>query len=159
MSVFSMAVIDGIGSYEYLLNKDVNFIRASYPNPTETGLPRYYALFGPTVAGSTITDELSFILGPTPDASYNIELHYYAYPESITVASDERTWLGDNYSPVLLYGAMLEAYVFLKGETDMMAVYKGRYDEALGQLNRLGTGLERGDAYRDGQARIPKVMP
>jgi hypothetical protein len=159
MSVFSMAVIDGDGNYEYLLNKDVNFIRESYPNPTETGLPRYYALFGPTVVSSTITDELSFILGPTPNAIYNIELHYYAYPESITVAADGRTWLGDNYSPVLLYGAMLEAYVFLKGETDMMAVYKGRYDEALGQLNRLGTGLERGDAYRDGQARIPKVMP
>jgi hypothetical protein len=159
MSVFSMAVIDGAGSYEYLLNKDVNFIRESYPNPTETGLPRYYALFGPTVVSNTITDELSFILGPTPNAIYNIELHYYAYPESITVAADGRTWLGDNYSPVLLYGAMLEAYVFLKGETDMMAVYKGRYDEALGQLNRLGTGLERGDAYRDGQARIPKVMP
>ena len=159
MSVFSMAVIDGAGSYEYLLNKDVNFIRESYPNPTETGLPRYYALFGPTVASSVITDELSFILGPTPNAVYNVELHYYAYPESITVAADGRTWLGDNYSPVLLYGTMLEAYVFLKGEVDMMATYKGKYDEALGQLNRLGTGLERGDAYRDGQARIPKVMP
>jgi hypothetical protein len=158
MSVFSMAVIDGAGSYEYLLNKDVNFIRESYPNPTETGLPRYYALFGPTVASSVITDELSFILGPTPDAVYNIELHYYAYPESITVAADGRTWLGDNYSPVLLYGAMLEAYVFLKGEADMMATYKGKYDEALAQLNRLGTGLERGDAYRDGQAKI-KVNP
>jgi hypothetical protein len=158
MSVFSMAVIDGDGSYEYLLNKDVNFIRESYPNPTETGLPRYYALFGPTVVSNTITDELSFILGPTPNAVYNVELHYYAYPESITVAADGRTWLGDNYSPVLLYGTMLEAYVFLKGEVDMMATYKGKYDEALGQLNRLGTGLERGDAYRDGQAKI-KVSP
>jgi hypothetical protein len=101
---------------------------------------------------------LSFILGPTPDAIYNIELHYYAYPESITVAADGRTWLGDNYSPVLLYGTMLEAYIFLKGEVDMMATYKAKYDEALGQLNRLGTGLERGDAYRDGQAKI-KVNP
>ncbi len=158
MSVFSMAVIDGDGNYEYLLNKDVNYIRAAYPNPAFTGLPQYYALFGPTVATGVITDELSFILGPTPDAVYNVELHYYAYPESITVAADGRTWLGDNYSPVLLYGAMLEAYVFLKGEQDMMAVYKGKYDEALGQLNRLGTGLERGDAYRDGQAKI-KVNP
>jgi hypothetical protein len=156
MSVFSMAVTDG--GYDYLLNKDVNFIRAAYPNPADTGRPEYYALFGPTVVSGTITDELSFILGPTPDAIYNIELHYYAYPESITVAADGRTWLGDNYSPVLLYGAMVEAYVFLKGETDMMAVYKGKYDEAMSQLNRLGTGLERGDAYRDGQAKI-KVNP
>lgn len=158
MSVFSMAVIDDDGNYEYLLNKDVNYIRAAYPNPASTGLPQYYALFGPTVVANVITDELSFILGPTPDDLYNVELHYYAYPESITVAADGRTWLGDNYSPVLLYGTMLEAYVFLKGETDMMAVYKGKYDEALSQLNRLGTGLERGDAYRDGQAKI-KVNP
>jgi len=158
LSVFSMAVIDGTGAYEYLLNKDVNFIRAAYPNPTESGIPRYYALFGPTVVSNTITDELSFILGPTPDAAYDVELHYYYYPESITVAADGRTWLGDNYSPVLLYGTMLEAYIFLKGEVDMMATYKGKYDEAVGQLNRLGTGLERGDAYRDGQARI-KVNP
>lgn len=158
MSVFSMAVIDGDGNYEYLLNKDVNFIRAAYPNPTSTGLPQYYALFGPTVASGTITDELSFILGPTPDALYNVELHYYAYPESITVAADGRTWLSDNYSPALLYGTMLEAYVFLKGEQDVMAAYKAKYDEAMMQLNRLGTGLERGDAYRDGQAKI-KVNP
>ena len=158
LSVFSMAVIDGSGNYEYLLNKDVNFIRAAYPNPNDTGIPKYYALFGPTVAAGVISDELSFILGPTPDTLYNVELHYFYYPESITTAADGRTWLGDNYSPVLLYGAMLEAYIFLKGETDMMAVYKGKYDEALGQLNRLGTGLERGDAYRDGQAKI-KVNP
>ena len=159
LSVFSMAVIDGTGAYEYLLNKDVNFIRAAYPVPTDTGIPRYYALFGPTVISNIVTDELSFILGPTPDASYDIELHYYYYPESITVAADGRTWLGDNYSPVLLYGAMLEAYIFLKGEVDMMATYKGKYDEAMAQLNRLGSGLERGDAYRDGQYRIAKVGP
>jgi hypothetical protein len=162
MSVFSMAVIENAATpaenYTYLLNKDVNFIREAYPNSTETGLPRYYALFGPTVTSGIVTDELSFILGPTPDAVYDVELHYYAYPESITVAADGRTWLGDNYSPVLLYGAMLEAYVFLKGETDMMAVYKGKYDEALAQLNRLGSGLERGDAYRDGQYKM-KVGP
>jgi len=158
LSVFSMAVIDATGNYEYLLNKDVNFIRAAYPNPNETGLPKYYALFGPTVASSVISDELSFILGPTPDVLYNVELHYNAYPESITVAADGRTWLADNYSPVLLYGTLVEAYVFLKGEPDMMAVYKAKYDEAFAQLNRLGTGLERGDAYRDGQAKI-KVNP
>ena len=158
LSVFSMAVIDGNGNYEYLLNKDVNFLRAAYPNPNDTGMPQYYALFGPTVNTGVVTDELSFILGPTPDAIYNIELHYYAYPESITVAADGRTWLGDNYSPVLLYGTMLEAYIFLKGEQDMMGAYDKKYQEALGQLNRLGTGLERGDAYRDGQAKI-KVNP
>jgi hypothetical protein len=158
LSVFSMAVIDASGAYEYLLNKDVNFIRQAYPVPTDTAIPKYYALFGPTVVTSVITDELSFILGPTPDAAYTIELHYNYYPESITVAADGRTWLGDNYSPVLLYGALLEAYVFLKGEQDMMVAYKAKYDEAMGQLNRLGTGLERGDAYRDGQAKI-KVNP
>jgi hypothetical protein len=157
MSVFSMAVIDS-NNYEYLLNKDVNFIRAAYPNPNDTGLPQYYALFGPTVVTSVITDELSFILGPTPDDAYTVELHYYAYPESITVAADGRTWLGDNYSPVLLYGTMVEAYTFLKGEVDVTAQYEKKYQEAMGQLNRLGTGLERGDAYRDGQAKI-KVMP
>ena len=158
MSVFSMAVIDGTGNYEYLLNKDVNYIRAAYPNPSSTGLPQYYALFGPTVVTSVITDELSFILGPTPDAVYSVELHYYAYPESITVAADGRTWLGDNYSPVLLYGTMVEAYIFLKGEQDLMAVYEGKYKEAMAQLNRLGTGLERNDAYRVGQASM-KVNP
>lgn len=156
MSVFSMAVTNG--AYDYLLNKDVNFIRAAYPSPSDTGRPEYYALFGPTVASNVITDELSFILGPTPDAVYNIELHYYAYPESITVAADGRTWLGDNYSPALLYGTLVEGYVFLKGEADMMATYEKKFQDALGQLNRLGTGLERGDAYRDGQAKI-KVNP
>jgi len=143
LSVFSMAVIDG-GNYEYLLNKDVNF------------LPKYYALFGPTVANNIITDELSFILAPTPNAAYSVELHYYYYPETIVTAN--RTWLGDNYDPVLLYGSLVEAYIFMKGEQDMMAYYEKKFQDALGQLNRLGTGLERGDAYRDGQAKI-KVNP
>ena len=158
LSVFSLAVEDASGNYEYLLNKDVNFIRAAYPNPSTTGLPKYYALFGPTVASSVISDELSFILGPTPDANYDVELHYYYYPESITTAADGRTWLGDNYDPVLLYGSLVEAYIFMKGEQDMMTYYEKKYQDALGQLNRLGTGLERGDAYRDGQAKI-KVNP
>jgi hypothetical protein len=234
-----MAVIDGSGNYEYLLNKDVNFLRASYPNPNTTGIPKYYALFGPTVATGVISDELSFILAPTPDVLYSVELHYYYYPESIiqnpvtalgaitaggsgyvngtyynvpltggtgsgavativvsggavtsvsltnggalytvgdvlsvsfsagigfaipvtTVGNaDGRTWLGDSYSPVLLYGTLIEAYIFLKGEQDLIAVYEKKYQDALGQLNRLGTGLERGDAYRDGQAKI-KVNP
>lgn len=158
LSVFSMAVIDGAGDYEYLLNKDVNFIRAAYPNPNEAGLPKYYALFGPTVTSNIITDELSFILGPTPDDAYDVELHYYYYPESITTAANGRTWLGDNYDPVLLYGSLVEAYTFMKGEQDMMTYYEKKYQDAMAQLNRLGTGLERGDAYRDGQAKI-KVNP
>ena len=158
LSVFSFAVIDADGRFEYLLNKDVNFMRAAYPNPSTTGLPQYYALFGPTVASSVISDELSFIVAPTPDAQYNVELHYYYYPESITVAADGRTWLGDNYDPVLLYGSLVEAYTYMKGEQDMMLYYQKKFDDALMQLNRLGTGLERGDAYRDGQAKI-KVNP
>lgn len=156
LSVFSLAVIDADGNYEYLLNKDVNFIRAAYPSPTDEGIPKYYALFGPTVVSSVTTDELSFILGPTPDEDYDVELHYYYYPQSITTAGT--SWLGDNYSPALLYGSLLEAYVYMKGEADVMTFYKAKYDEAMMQLNRLGTGLERGDAYRDGQAKI-KVNP
>ena len=152
LSVFSMAITTADGSFEYLLNKDVNFIRAAYPNPADTGEPKYYAIFGPEVTNGNVTNELSFILGPTPDALYDVELHYYYYPESITTAN--YSWLGDNYSPALLYGSLVEAYIFMKGEQDMMTYYEGKYKEALAQLNRLGTGLERGDAYRDGQARI-----
>jgi hypothetical protein len=153
LSVFSLAAVDATGRYEYLLNKDVNFIRQAYPNPNSTGLPRYYALFGPRSGNST---ELSFILGPTPDAAYTMELHYFYYPESIVTAGT--SWLGDNYSPVLLYGALREAYLFQKGEADLISNVEAKYNEALQQLNRLGTGLERGDAYRDGQAKI-KVNP
>jgi hypothetical protein len=154
LSVYSMAVIDATGSYEYLLNKDVNFIRQAYPQPTDTAIPKYYALFGPTVSGATITNELSFILGPTPDAVYSVELHYYYYPESITTASSGQTWLGDNFDSVLLYGSLVEAYTFMKGETDMVALYDGKYKEALALAKRLGDGLERSDAYRSGQARV-----
>jgi hypothetical protein len=155
LSVYSMAVIDATGAYEYLLNKDVNFIRQAYPNPnTDKAIPKYYALFGPTVAGATISDELSFILGPTPDAVYSVELHYYYYPESISVAADGQTWLGDNFETVLLYGSLVEAYTFMKGETDMLALYDGKYKEALALASRLGDGLERSDAYRSGQARV-----
>lgn len=243
LSSFSMAIIENSGTenetYHYLLNKDVNYLRAAYPNPNELGLPQYYALFGPTVVTGEATNELSFMLAPTPDDDYGIELHYYYYPEtivqgrigsvgdlaggsgytdgvyydllltggagvgatatlvitggtitsvqlnnggafykvgdvvsaagigtgfgfSVTVLSITNptgtSWLGDNYAPALLYGTLLEAYTYLKGEADIMAFYKGRYDEAMGQLNRLGTGLERGDSYRDGQAKI-KVNP
>ena len=238
LSTFSLAIIKADGSYEYLLNKDVNFIRQSYPQPTDTGEPKYYALFG---SQYTLTNELSFILGPTPDASYNAELHYFYYPISIvqgavssgtitpgsgyinnlysnvpitggsgsgataniTVAGNVVTnvrfnnlgnfyvvgdvvsaatsnlggtgsgfqftinavdntlgtsWVGDNYDPCLLYGAMREAIIFQKGEQDMVAYYEKQFQDSLQQLNRLGTGLERGDAYRDGQAKI-KVNP
>jgi hypothetical protein len=239
LSSFSLAVIKANGEYEYLLNKDVNFIRQAYPSPTDTGTPKYYALFGSQLSN---LNELSFILGPTPDANYGVELHYFYYPPTIvqgviattsglvggsaytagvylgvplsgskgtgavaditiaggavvsvvtrnggslyvvgdvltapssligntgngftiTVAtvsnSDGTSWLGDNYSPVLLYGAMREAILFQKGEQDLVAYYEKQFQDALQQLNRLGTGLERGDAYRDGQAKI-KVNP
>jgi hypothetical protein len=238
LSAFSMAVVQANGDYEYLLNKDVNFIRAAYPNPADAGLPRYYALFGPQY---TNRNELSFILGPTPDANYQVELHYFYYPPTIvqgviktvgaitggtsytdgtylgvtltggqgtqatadivvsggsvysvtvrnggslyvvgdtlsaTAASIGNTgsgfsvpvatvsnatgtsWLGDNYSPILLYGAMREAVIFQKGEQDMVKYYEDKFQEALQQLVRLGDGLERGDAYRDGQAKVRVV--
>lgn len=149
LSVYSMAVINADGSYEYLLNKDVNFIRAAYPTPADTGTPKYYALFGPRSANPT---ELSFILGPTPNASLGIELHYFFYPESIVTAGT--SWLGDNYDPVLLYGALREAYIYMRGEADMIANIEAKYQEAIGQLKRLGDGLERNDAYRAGQTSL-----
>jgi hypothetical protein len=149
LSVYSIAVVDTTGAYEYLLNKDVNFIRQAYPTPTDTGTPKYYALFGPTFSAST---ELSFILGPTPNVNYQVELHYFFYPESIVTTNT--TWLGDNFDTVLLYGSLVEAYTFMKGETDMMALYDGKYKEALMQAKRLGDGLERSDSYRSGQYRL-----
>lgn len=241
LSSYSLAVINTDGSYSYLLNKDVNFIREAYPTPTDTGTPKYYALFG---SQSTALNELSFIIGPTPDNNYAAELHYFYYPVSIvqgaiatlgtitagsgyiagvysnialtggsgsgvtatiTVGSggtvtavsltnggnfyvvgntlttantnlggsgsgfsipvltinnsNGTSWLGDNYDPVLLYGAMREAMLFMKGEADLVKYYDEKYTEALSQLNRLGSGLERGDAYRDGQFRIGQVKP
>ena len=151
LAVYSMAVVDGTGAYEYLLNKDVNFIRQADPNPnTDKAIPKYYALFG---SQTNAPDELAFILGPTPDATYTVELHYYYYPESITVAADGRTWLGDNFDSVLLYGSLVEAYTYMKGEQDMMALYNGKYQEALALAKRLGDGMERQDAYRSGQFR------
>lgn len=151
LAVYSFAVIDATGAYEYLLNKDVNFIRQAYPNPADTGIPKYYALFGSTVSGSTITNELTFLFGPTPDASYSVELHYYYYPESIVTANT--SWLGDNFDSVLLYGSLVEAYTYMKGEPDMMQLYNQKYMEALGLAKRLGDGMERQDAYRSGQYR------
>jgi len=156
LATYSLAVIDATGSYEYLLNKDVNFIRQAYPKPTDTAIPKYYALFGPTTTSDAtplITDELSAILGPTPDAAYSVELHYYYYPESIVDAADGRTWLGDNFDSVLLYGTLVEAYTFMKGETDLITLYNTKYNEALAMAKRLGDGMERQDAYRSGQYR------
>jgi hypothetical protein len=156
LAVYSLAVIDATGAYEYLLNKDVNFIRQAYPTPTSTGLPKYYALFGPTTTNSAppvITNELSFILGPTPDAAYTVELHFYYYPESISTAASGQTWLGDNFDSVLLYGSLVEAITFMKGEADMVALYNTKYNEALALAKRLGDGMERQDAYRSGQYR------
>lgn len=236
LSVYSLAVIGTDNSYNYLLNKDVNFIREAYPIAGDGGLPRYYALFGPAVQSSVITNELTFILGPTPDNTYNVELHFYYYPESIiqapissfgvitpgsgytsgiyynvaltggsgTTAMADITvsgggvvnvsirnggclykvgdiisaasadigggvgfsvpvtevtnvtgnsWLGDNFDTVLLYGSLVEAYQFMKGEADLMQMYEGKYKEALAQAKRLGDGMERQDAYRSGQYR------
>ena len=234
LAVYSMAVIDGTGAYEYLLNKDVNFIRQAYPQPTDTAIPKYYALFG---TQTNDANELTFILGPTPDAAYGAELHYFFYPPSIvqspvatlgaitggsaytagtyfdvpltggsgsgalatiTVAggavtavtitdggllygvantlsaaatniggtgsgfsvsvasvtnSGGTSWLGDNFDPVLLYASLVEAYTYMKGEQDMMALYNGKYQEALALAKRLGDGMERQDAYRSGQYR------
>ena len=139
------------GNYLYLLNKDVNFIREVYTNPVAYGTPQYYALFGPTVASSTVTNYLSFIVGPTPDTNYTAELHYYYYPESIVTAGT--SWLGNNFDTVLLYGSLVEAYTFMKGETDMMTLYNQKYVEALALAKRLGDGMERQDAYRTPQYR------
>lgn len=149
LSPYSLAVVDGTGAYTFLLNKDVNFIRQAYPTPTSTGLPKYYALFGPQ---SGDQDELTFMLGPTPDAAYTVELHYYFYPQSIVTANT--SWLGDNFDTVLLYGSLVEAYTFMKGEQDLIQLYDTKYKEALSLAKRLGDGLERQDAYRSGQTRI-----
>jgi len=148
LAVYSMAVIDADGVYEYLLNKDVNFIRQAYPQPTDTDIPKYYALFG---SQTNDVNELTFILGPTPNATYSVELHYYYYPESIVTAGT--SWLGDNFDSVLLYGSLVEAYTYMKGEADMMALYNQKYMEALALAKRLGDGMERQDAYRSGQFR------
>jgi hypothetical protein len=141
---FSLAVIDPItGGYDYLLNKDVNYIREAFPYPATTGKPTHYAMF----------DQNSYILGPTPDSNYSMELHYFYYPQSIVTANT--SWLGDNFSSVLLYGALLEAYTFMKGEPDVLAEYQKRYDEAMAQLKELAEGKNREDNFRTQQVRYP----
>ena len=156
LSVYSIAVVGAGGSYEYLLNKDVNFIRQAYPSPTDTGVPKYYAIFGPTTTSDTPpvqTNELSFILGPTPDSNYPVELHYFYYPESIVTAGT--TWLGDNFDTALLYGALREAAIFQRQEPDVVANYEQKYNETMTLLKQLGDGKERQDAYRTPQVRYP----
>jgi hypothetical protein len=139
--VYSLAVIDADGDYEYLLNKDVNFIREAYPGPNDTGKPKHYAVF----------DQNTFILGPTPNANYNSEIHFSYYPESIVTAGT--TWLGDEFDSALLNGALVEAIRFQKGEPDMVALYEKLYVQALTLLIQVGDGKLRGDAYRDGQIK------
>lgn len=152
LSVYSIAVIDNYGTaneaYTYLQDKDVNFLREVYPNPSTLSQPKYYGIFGPQ---SNNVNELSFILGPTPDKAYYVELHYYYYPESIVTANT--SWLGENFESVLLYGSLVEAYTFMKGEQDVMAVYDSKYKEALMLLKNLGDGKQRGDTYIDGQVK------
>ena len=149
LSTYSIAVIDGDGDYHYLLNKDVNFIREAYPSASSTGLPKHYAIFGPR---SDEPNELSFIVGPTPDAAYAVELHYYFYPESIVTAGT--TWLGDNFDSALLNGALVEAIRYMKGEPDLVKLYQDMYVQAIALLKNLGDGKQRMDAYRDGQVRV-----
>lgn len=149
LSTYSIAVFSGTGPYSYLINKDVNFIREAYPTPTDSGTPKYYAIFGPQSANVT---ELSFILGPTPDATYSTELHYYYYPESIVTAGT--SWLGDNFDSVLLNGALVEAIRFMKGEPDLVKLYQDMYVQSVTLLKNLGDGKQRMDAYRDGQVRV-----
>ncbi len=142
LSNFSLAVIDSTtGAYSYLLNKDVNFIRESFPSPTATGTPTHYAVF----------DDDTYILGPTPDLSYAMELHYFYYPQSIVTAGT--SWLGDNFDSVLLYGALIEAHIFMKGEADVYQNYTARYNEAMTLLKQLSEGKNRQDMYRTQQAR------
>jgi len=147
LSIFSLAVINpnnivGNTSQLFLLDKDVNFIRQSYPDPTATGTPQHYAVF----------DSSTLILGPTPDQNYSVEMHYYGYPASIVTATN--TWLGNNFGEVLLYGAVREGYVYLKGETDMAQKYDQMYQEGMALLKQLGDGKDRQDAYRSGQVRV-----
>jgi len=149
LSVFSMAVVLADGSYEYLLDKDVNFIRQAYPTPTSTGTPRYYAIFGPR---SDNEDELTFIVGPTPDASLTVELHYFYYPESIVTSN--YSWLGDNFDSVLFNGVMVEAARFMKEEPDIIQNYEQQFAQSLILLKQLGDGKNRQDAYRNGQVRV-----
>jgi len=144
LSIFSLAVINDVdGSYNYLLNKDVNYIRESFPYPTVSGLPGYYSLF----------DNTAFLVGPTPDKEYIVEMHYYTYPQSITTAPSGTTWVGEEFPNALLWGSIVEAYIYLKGEADLIQAYQTKFEQALGQMKQLGDGKNRQDAYRTVQVR------
>ena len=143
LATFSLARINADGSYEYLLNKDVNYIREAFPFPATSGAPTHYAIF----------DENTFILGPTPDASYSMELHYFYYPQSIVTAGT--SWLGDNLDSLLFYGSLLEAAAFMKSEPDTVKNYMERYNEAFTMGKQLGEGKDRQDMYRTPQVRYP----
>ena len=149
LSVYSLAVVNSAGDYQYLLNKDVNFIREAYPNASSSGTPKHYAIFGPR---SDYENELSFIVGPMPDAAYTAELHYYYYPESIVTAG--QTWLGDNFDSALLNASLVEAIRYMKGEPDLVKLYQDMYAQSIALLKNLGDGKQRMDAYRDGQVRV-----
>jgi hypothetical protein len=153
LTVANSATVSGTvifqGDNLFLLNKDVNFIREAYPLTSQLSQPKHYAIFGPR---SDNEAELTFIVGPTPNSGYTAELHYYYYPESIVTAST--TWLGDNFDTVLLYGSLIEAYTYMKGEPDMLKLYQDRYVQAIALYKNLSDGKQRGDAYRDGQVRV-----
>lgn len=138
---YSLAVINSSGVYTFLLNKDVNFMREAYPNPSSTGEPKHYAYF----------DQDSFILGPTPNSGYDTELHYGYYPESIVTANT--TWLGTEFDSALLNGALVQAIRFLKGEQDLVTMYDRMFADSLLLLKNLGDGKLREDTYRSGQFR------
>ena len=142
LAVFSIAVVDGSSNYSFLLPKDVNFIREAYPATATSGLPVYYSLF----------DGDNFLIAPTPDSTYTVQLHYYYDPPSIVTSST--SWLGDNAEATLLYGTLVEAYTFMKGEADIISFYKTRYDEAMAGLQQLADGRNKRDSYRNGEARI-----
>lgn len=143
LATFSLSVIAVDGSQNFLIDKDVNYIRAAFPNPSATGEPTHYAQF----------DAGTLILGPTPDTGYQVELHYFYYPESIVDAGT--SWVGDNFDPVLLYGALVEAYIYMKGEPELLAKYQSMFDSAMIELKMLGDGKNRQDAYRSGQIKYP----
>jgi hypothetical protein len=154
LSVYSLAVIDPTTQSQlFLLNKDVEYIRECYPTPSVTGVPKYYAIYkGPN---TPVGDVSTLILGPTPDVDYDFELHYFYYPQSIVDNANGQSWLGNNFDSVLLYGSLLEAYTFMKGEQDVLQNYTARYNEALAMLKQLGEGKNRQDTYRTLQARYP----
>ena len=145
LASFSLQITDGNGDSQFLLQKDVNFIQAFNPDPTDTGTPRYYAPF----------DYQNFIIGPTPDSNYTTELHYYYRPQSITATGDGQSWLGTNAPDALLYASLVEAYTFMKGEADMLQLYTARFSEAIQRLKVYAEGRENTDAYREGLVRVP----